>query len=47
MPETLDGVVKIKTNDRGYYGFLHADGKTRDYYFTADRKRAEWLLSEA
>ncbi|MBB4424140.1 hypothetical protein GGD66_002684 [Bradyrhizobium sp. CIR48] len=34
MPETLDGVVKIKPNDRGYYGFLHADGKTRDYYFT-------------
>ncbi|MGY3237976.1 hypothetical protein ACVWZ4_001365 [Bradyrhizobium sp. USDA 4472] len=34
MPETLGRVVKVKPNDRGYYGFLHADGETRDYYFT-------------
>lgn len=34
LPETLGRVVKIKPNDRGYYGLLHADGETRDYYFT-------------
>ncbi|WP_271600009.1 hypothetical protein [Bradyrhizobium sp. CCBAU 45384] len=36
IPQTLGRVVKIKPNGRGYYGFLHADGEARDYYF-ADR----------
>ncbi|MBB4382533.1 hypothetical protein [Bradyrhizobium sp. SBR1B] len=30
----LKRLAGIKPNDRGYYGFLHADGEAQDHYFT-------------
>ncbi|WP_369720067.1 hypothetical protein AB8Z38_22980 [Bradyrhizobium sp. LLZ17] len=34
MPVKIGEVVKIRPNDFGFYGFLHADGDAQDYYFT-------------